>query len=140
MEDLINITLDYPIINRKGKETTKKATVRQKLDNDHYRLELANGKQRVVDYNEVIDMINKDEEEAVERWAYESIDAHQWSQDPNWKGKVDALISWEGYKEPTWEPMEVIKKDNPVTLAKYAIEKNLSGQKIWNWTQKYKRS
>ena len=29
-EDLINVTLDYPIINRKGKETTKKATVRQK--------------------------------------------------------------------------------------------------------------
>ena len=42
-------------------------------------------------------MINKDDEEAVEQWTYESIDAHRWSQDPNRKGKVDVLISWEGY-------------------------------------------
>ena len=114
--------------------------MKQKLDNNHYCLELANGKQQVVDYNELINMINKDEEEAVERWTYGSIDVHQWSQDPNQKGKVDVLISWEGYEEPTWEPMEVIKRDDPVTLAKYAIEKNLSGQEIWNWAQKYQKN
>ena len=126
-KDLINITVDFPVTNRNGKETTKKAVVRQQFDDDHYRLELANGKQRIIEYNQLINMINKDEEEDVERWTYESIDAHRWSKDPNRKGKVDVLISWEGYEEPTWEPMEIIKKDDPVTLAKYAIEKNLVG-------------
>jgi hypothetical protein len=33
--------------------------------------------------------------------------------------------------------MEVIKVDDPVTLAKYAQDKHLTGQAIWKWTWRY---
>ena len=46
-------------------------------------------------------------------------------------GKIDVLIKWDNYKEMTWEPMEVIKKDDPVTLAKYAIKNGLTGTTCW---------
>ena len=41
------------------------------------------------------------------------------------KKKIDVLIKWDGYEEPTWEPVEVIKKDDSITLAKYTDEKAL---------------
>ena len=37
----------------------------------------------------------------------------------NRKGKVDVLISWECCEDDSWEPMEVIKKDDPTTFTKY---------------------
>ena len=53
-----------------------------------------------------MNLINKDEGENVERWTYESIEEHIWSPNPDRKGKIDVLIKWYGYEEPTWEPME----------------------------------
>jgi hypothetical protein len=33
--------------------------------------------------------------------------------------------------------MEIIRKDDPVTLAKYADENNLTTQSMWKWTHRY---
>jgi hypothetical protein len=52
-------------------------------------------------------------------------------------GKIDIQIKWVGYKELTWEPMEIIRKDDPVTLAKYANKNNLTTQSTWKWTHRY---
>src|SRR5210317_1019335 len=43
-----------------------------------------------------------------------------------------------GFDDPTWEPASTMKKDDPVTLAKYADEKGLikEGSKWW-WARKY---
>ena len=68
--------LDFPITNRKEKQTTKKATIKQQDDEDHYHLELVNRKQQVIKYNDLINMINKDEDKAIEKWMYKSINAH----------------------------------------------------------------
>ena len=46
-----------------------------------------NGKQKLLEYNELINIINKDEEENVERWTYESIQQHRWSPNPYRKEK-----------------------------------------------------
>ena len=36
--------------------------------------------------------------------------------------------------------MEIIKKDDPVTLAKYAVEKGFIDQNLWKWANKYARN
>ena len=53
------------------------------------------------------------------------IEEHRWIPNPDRKGKIDVLIKRDGYEEPTWEPMEVIKKDDPITLAKMQMKKAL---------------
>ena len=70
-------------------------------------------------------------------WIFEDILDHRWTKDPKRKGRIDVLIKWEGYEEPTWEPMENIKKDDPVTLAKYAENRELLEQSMWKWARRY---
>ncbi len=75
-------------------------------------------------------MLNKDDEDDIKRWTFEEIKGHRWSKDKNRKGKVDVHISWEGYEEDSWEPMEVIKKDDPVRLATYAYDNDLTDKTV----------
>ena len=37
--------------------------------------------------------------------------------------------------EISWEPLSVIRKDDPVTVAKYTREKILKNQRGWKWTK-----
>ena len=80
---------------------------------------------------------NRDQEGAVEDWEHESILNHRWSRDKKRKGKIDVQTKWVGYDQPTWEPVEVIMIDDPVTLAKYAQDKKIEHQAAWKWTQRY---
>ena len=50
---------------------------------------------------------------------------------------MSILVKWKGYEEPTWEPMEVIKEDDPVTVANYAKENQLLDKSKWKWARKY---
>ena len=43
-------------------------------------------------------------------------------------GKIGMLIRFEKDEDKVQEQMEVIKKDNPVTLTKYEVEKGLIDQ------------
>ena len=43
-------------------------------------------------------------------------------------GKIEVQVLWDN-GETTWEPLLVIRKDNPVTVAAYAKEKNLLKQR-----------
>ena len=45
--DLIDLNLDYTTTSRNGKETTKKAVVKERISEEDYRIELSNGKNRV---------------------------------------------------------------------------------------------
>ena len=82
-------------------------------------------------------MINKPDEDGVELWDFEKIINHKWSDDPRRKGKIDVLLKWTGHEEPTWEPMENIKRDDPVSLAKYAENMKLTNQSRWKWAKTY---
>jgi len=70
--------------------------VKERTSREDYRIELSNGKKRVLSYQELVSMLNKDDEDDVERWTFNEIKGHRWSKDKNRKGKVDVLISWEG--------------------------------------------
>ena len=49
------------------------------------------------------------------------------------KGNLDLLVKCQGYEDTTWEPMEVIKVDNPVTLEKYVEDQGLLKQSKRKW-------
>jgi len=73
-------------------------------------------------------MLNKDDEADAERWTSEETKGHRWSKDKHEKGKVDVLTSWEGYEDDSWDPMEVVVKDNPATLVKYVYYNELTDE------------
>ena len=50
-------------------------------------------------------------------------------------GKLEILIKWDT-GEVTWEPVSEIRKTDPVTISKYAREKELSETPGWKWTKK----
>ena len=110
--------------------------VKERILEEDYRIKLSNGKNRIWSYQELISMLDKDDEDDVERLTFEEIKGHRWSKDKNRKGKVDILISWKGYEEDSWEPMEVIKKDDPATLAKYAYDNDLTDMTVWKWAKR----
>ena len=138
--DLLDLNLWDKFLTKGGKQREFKGTVAEQIDDNKFRVEFANGKQRVYEYEDLIAKLNRPEEDGAEYWEYESILDHRWSKDPNRKGRLDVLIKWAGYEEPTWEPMEVIKKDDPVTLAQYADEKNLTDTPTWEWAKQYLRN
>ena len=81
--------------------------------------------------------MNEDEEDEVERWTFDKILAHITNKKPKLRGQIDVLVKWEGYTEPSWEPMKVIQKDDPITLAKYAQDKGLLDNTNWSWAKRF---
>ena len=58
-----------------------------------------------------------------QRWIFDRILAHRWSPEPGRREQSRHPSQVERvYKDPTWVHMEVIKEDDPVTLAAYAYE------------------
>ena len=50
------------------------------------------------------------------------------------KGKIGVEILWDN-GETSWEPLSVMRKDDPVTLAGYAKERKLLEQRGWKWAK-----
>jgi hypothetical protein len=67
--------------------------------------------------------------------AFEAIVGHRDSKSEN---KLEVQIKWEN-GERTWEPMDKIKDDDPVTLVEYARAKNLLEGPAWKWAVEYYR-
>jgi hypothetical protein len=136
-DDLVNCYIDESFTTRNGKPYKKQGQVMDRLSDTLYRVQFKDGKNRTYDYEELINKINKDDEDDTDRWNYEAILDHKRSKIQGRQGRIDVLIKWEGYEEPTWEPIEVIKADDPVTLAGYARDHNLLNMSSWNWAKKY---
>jgi hypothetical protein len=135
--DLIDLWITDIKQNRNGKITERKGQVKEQINDDLFRITFQNGKNKIYEYGELITLINKQNEDGEDRWTYDKIVDHKWSQETDRKEKIDVLVKWKGYKEPSWEPMEVIKNDDPFTLAKYAEDKGIHNQSRWKWTNKY---
>jgi len=111
--------------------------IKERISEDDYRIELSNEKNRVLSFQEVVSILNKDDAADVGRWTFEESKGHRWSKDKHRKRKVDVLFSWDSYEDDSWEPMEVIKKDDPSTLAKYAYDNELTDETVWKWAKRY---
>jgi hypothetical protein len=61
-------------------------------------------------------------------------------QDASYKGSAwNLLIEWDG-EEPTWEPLNIIGKDNPVSCAIYSEANNLLNRKGWKWLKRHAKN
>ena len=49
--------------------------------------------------------------------------------------QVHVKIQWDN-NDVTWEPLNSLRKDDPVTLAKYAHEKGITNECGWKWSRK----
>ena len=65
-------------------------------------------------------MGNRSDADEEERWNFEETKWHRWSSSPERKGNMYSLVKWKGYKDMTWEPMYVIKVDDPMILKEYS--------------------
>ncbi len=94
-EDLIDLYVYSTYKSKQGNDIKMRGQVRQRVGEDLYRVAFDNGKQRVYDYEEIIDMVNRTEDDDdVEHWTFDSILKHCWSKDKFRKGKMDVLIKW----------------------------------------------
>ncbi len=89
--------------------------------------------EEVFAYNDLINYL-EDDHESEGTWKYKKILAHAGPFKPGdkeWKGsRWNVLLLWEG-DERTWEPIKILKEDDPVTLAIYAKEHGLLEETGW---------
>jgi len=136
-EKLLDLVIYEKYTTKRGKEAQMRGRVKEQVDNNLYRVAFDNGKQRVYEYDEIVNKVNKPDDDDEERWTFEEIVGHRWSPEKGCRGKIDLLLKWDGYEHPTWEPMEIIKKDDPISVAMYAQKKNLLEQAMWRWAGHY---
>ena len=82
-------------------------------------------------YNDLINAYNARDEEGAQLWTYEEIIDHRQTKKGQWKVK----FLWDTGDE-TWEPMNVIKENDKLTLAKYANDNDLTNVPGWKWARR----
>ena len=85
-------------------------------------------------YNEVLDHIKQQQDDDEKFWRFKSILNHKSpisQKSPEYKGsKVNLLIKWEDGSR-TYEPLDIIAEDDPLSCALYAKEKGLLDKPGW---------
>jgi hypothetical protein len=94
----------------------------------------------IVGYNEVLHHLNKqladefEEDDSEKRWKFRRIISHQGPLKPTYPrymgSKWNVELEWEN-GEITFEPLNVIKRDDPITCAIYAREHKLLNEDGW---------
>ena len=90
-------------------------------------------KDNIISYNELIQHIEDSQDEEV-FWRFKSILSHQGpinNSDRNYKGsKYNVLVEWEDGSQ-SYEPLDIIAEDDPVSCAKYASDHKLLDTPGW---------
>jgi hypothetical protein len=90
-----------------------------------------------MDYAEfVMQLTHLDKDDNNKKWAIENIIDHRWGKGPR-KEKIYVCVKWKDYDKTSWEPMEIIKEDDQVTLAHHAQDQELLDRSMWNWIKRY---
>jgi hypothetical protein len=126
--------------------TSYRAKILRKIqDNDaenhnkiKFLVELGDGDfDKIISYNTLCDLVEDqhDENDLEEKvWVVKSVQGHQGplkKKDPTYKGSsYNVLVEWEDGSQ-TYEPLDIIIRDDPVTLAMYAKKNNLLDQPVW---------
>ena len=107
-------------------------------------LSLGDGKlEEIISYNELSDLVTESlaakESGQQDLISYAGILDHQGplkSHDPKYKGSsYNVLVDWDD-KTQTWEPLDTMSKQDPVTLAHYAHHNGLLNEPRWKFTAK----
>ena len=105
------------------------------------------GVEEVMSYVEVCDrieaMIEVEESGATSNFTFKKLIDHQGpltSSSKDWKGsQYNVKVLWEDNSE-TWEALSTMKVDDPITCAKYALEKGLLKTTGWKSLRKYAKN
>jgi hypothetical protein len=103
--------------------------------------------EEIIAYNELSALIQQQqtdrEQGKIDKWAFQSILDHQGplrASDPDYKGSsYNVLVHWEDGSK-TWEPLNMIAKDDGFTVAKYAAENDLIDTPGWKFLRRYTRN
>ena len=119
----------------KHKGIDEQATIRKwNAEDGKFIIEFLSGGEELMVYNDIINYYNKNEEESAELYSFQKIIGHRRE-----RGVYELQILWSN-NEITWEPMLSIKTSDPLTVAKYAHDKQLYNLKGWKWCKKYHRN
>ena len=111
----------------------QKAEITERIEYDTYTVEYADGHDAKYTYAELINLLNKEEEDGHPYWTFSEILNHRKNYNEEGKPLIEVLVKWDT-GEPTWEPLNNMKADDPVTIAAYAKEKELQNTPYWRWT------
>ena len=136
-QELIGQTFTHDIGDGKA---YKAKVVRQIMDKEaedrkqvKFLIEIGDGElEELISYHELADIIEKQEEDELNPldkvWTFKAIRDHQGpltSKHPDYMGsRYNVLVQWDDDSE-TWEPLDIMIKDDPITLAAYAEENDL---------------
>ena len=106
----------------------------ERKENIKFRCSVDDGRyEEIVSYNDIINHLENDQTDHGV-WKFKSITAHQGplsAGDKSYKGsRWNVLVNWET-GESTYEPLNLIAADDPVTCAIYAKENNLLEKEGW---------
>ena len=95
--------------------------------------------EEIMAYNDIIDYI-EDDDSWDGKWKFREILDHEGPLSPHhprYKGSShNVRLRWTDASE-TWEPINIVGKDDPVTLAAYAKEHNLVDTPGWKFLRRY---
>ena len=128
-EDLIGVNLVAE--DRHG---VSKAEVKEENPDGTFKIKFINGNKRSMTYTDLVNAINKKDEEGHKLWTFSEILDHQ-----TIKGKAEIKIKWDT-GEATWEPMSEIRKSDPVTIARYSKDNELTEKPGWKWTNRFTKN
>ena len=114
-----------------------------------FQIELGDsGYDEIMGYHELCEIVeaynNAEQLEDMERaWIFKAIVGHEGpmnTRHPDYKGSLyNVLVQWEDGSE-TYEALDMIRKDDPISLAKYAAENNLLDTNGWKKLRRYAKN
>ena len=133
------------LLEREVDGTVHRAEVTKRLkqaedEAEQYLVRVGDGRQEVMTYNAVLEALNAQLEREANQtdeermWIFKEVQEHR-----KRDGKWEVLMKWED-DSVTWEPLSLIWKSDPVTLAKYASDNDLLGLDGWKRFRKYAKS
>jgi len=110
-------------------------------ETEQYLVRLGDGtREEVMTYDAIVQQLDEqftreaEQDEFDRTWIFKSIKDHR-KNGTTW----EVLMHWEDDSE-TWEPLNVVWRSDPVTLAKYADEKNLLNTPGWKRLRRYSKN
>ena len=109
--------------------------------------EVPNSVDEILTYNEIVDRIERDnsdmDDDTEQLYKFRCISAHQGplnSTDKDYKGSLyNVLVEWET-GEHTYEPLDMMASDDPVTCAEYAMKHGLLDTAGWKRFRRYAKN
>ena len=95
-------------------------------------LEYIHGGLEVVEPNIIQEaLLSREQEDGANgMWTFSKILNHRTVN----KGKIEVEVLWDN-EETSWEPLAMMQKDDPVTIAAYAKDRKLLEQRGWKWAK-----